>query len=233
MVRSLDLYHTWKDLVELNEAAGAFVKYFDDFIRRTRSKPNDGLVSRLIIANDRDKFLGEEQMISIAIFLFVAGEETSVNSIGTALYDLIQRPAVYKLLRENKELFRTTGIEEFFRFDGPVHLLGRISKVDTTIGNTAIPSNSPITLAIASANRDEDAFTNPNEIEAYRSPNQHLSFGYGTHFCLGEWLGKLQTRIAVERFMAKFPDVKVVTKDIGWLKNISVRGMTSLIVKTE
>jgi pimeloyl-[acyl-carrier protein] synthase len=232
MVRSLDLYHSWKDLVELNESAGAFVKYFDDFIQKTKNKPNDGLVSKLLIANNRDRILRDEQMISIAIFLFIAGKETSANSIGTALYDLMQQPAIYKLFRDDVGLFKTTGIDEFFRFDGPVHLLGRISKTDTLIGNTTIPANSPVTLAVAAANRDELAFLNPDQIDPYRTPNQHLAFGYGTHFCLGEWLGKLQTRIAVERFIMKFPEAKVVTKNIEWIRNISVRGMTSLIVKT-
>ena len=105
--------------------------------------------------------------------------------------------------------------------------------METKIGNTTIPANSPLTLVVAAANRDETEFANPASIDLTRSPNQHLAFGYGTHFCMGEWLGKLQTRIALEKFISKFLNVKVETPNIVWQKNIAVRGMTSLIVNTE
>jgi pimeloyl-[acyl-carrier protein] synthase len=227
MVRALDLYHSMKDLVALNEASGQFVKYFAEFIRK---KPTKGLLGKLVSANEREKILRDEQMISVAIFLFIAGEETTANSIGTALHDFITTKNVYQQLRKDPGLLHTTGLEEFFRYNGPVHLLGRISKKETTIETTTIPVNSPLTLVVAAANRDEAEFPNANTLDLNRSPNQHLAFGYGTHFCMGEWLGKLQTRIALEKFISKFSDVKVEPQNITWLKNIAVRGMTSLIV---
>jgi pimeloyl-[acyl-carrier protein] synthase len=232
MVRSLDLYHSWKDLVELNEASGAFVKYFAEFIR---TKPTQGLLGKLVTANERQKRqtssagLSEEQMISIAIFLFVAGEETTAISISSALHNFIQQNA-YGFLRKHPDVLVTTGLDEFFRFDGPVHLLGRISKTESVIANTTIPANSPVTLVLASANRDETQFNNPDSIDLHRSPNPHLAFGYGTHFCLGEWLGKLQTRIAVERFMLKFGHATIPPQNFPGFKNIAVRGTTSWII---
>jgi cytochrome P450 len=227
MVRALDLYQTWKDLVELNETSTQFVKYFSDLIAR---RPKNGLLGKLIAANDREKVLNEQQMISIAIFLFIAGEETIAASISTSLHDLIQRPQLYQSIRSNRQILRTTGMDEFFRFNGPVHLLGRISKVDVVVDGVLIPADSPITLALASANRDPRQFADPDNIDLRRSPNPHLSFGYGTHFCLGEWLGKLQTTIATEKFISKFSAARVETKNIEWMQNIAVRGMTSLIV---
>jgi len=233
MVRSLDLYQSWKDLVELNETSKAFVKYFEELITGKKNRPGNGLLSKLLTANERDKVLREEQMISIAIFLFIAGEETTANSIGTALYNFMQRPAIYQSIRKDPTVLQTTGIDEFFRFDGPVHLLGRIAKTDTAVAGINIPANSPITLVLASANRDDEYFPNANELDLTRSPNQHLGFGYGTHFCLGEWLGKLQTRIAIEKFVSKFPEPRVETQEISWVRNLAVRGMTSLIVNTK
>lgn len=229
MIRALDLYHSMKDLVELNEASGDFVKYFGEFIRRG---PRKGLLGKLVSANEREKLLNEEQMISVAIFLFIAGEETTANSISSALHAFI-KTNTYRQLRENHQLLRTTALEEFFRYDGPVHLLGRISKKETLIGNTTIPINSPLTLVIASANRDETEFPNAGSLDISRTPNQHLAFGYGTHFCMGEWLGKLQTRIALEKFISKFSDVRIEPQNITWMKNIAVRGITSLIVNAK
>ena len=229
MVRSLDLYHSWKELVELNEASGAFVKYFEELVRQ---KPTHGLLGKLIAVNEREKILNEEQMISIAIFLFVAGEETTAISVSNAIYRFAKDASIYQQLRQDPSLLASTALDEFFRFDGPVHLLGRIAKAEAQIGGITIPAGSPITLAIASANRDEDQFPDANSIQLKRSPNQHLAFGYGTHFCLGEWLGKQQTRIALERFIAKFSSVNIPSQEIRWMKNIALRGMTSLTVNT-
>ncbi len=230
MVRSLDLYHSWKDLVQLNEASGAFVKYFTDLIQR---KPKDGLLGSLITANEREKILTDEQMISMGIFLFIAGEETTATSISTGLYHIAKHEYLYEHLRKDPSLLKTTALEELFRFDGPVHLLGRIAKEDVVIGGQTIPVESPITLVVASANRDEKQFPGADSIDIHRSPNYHLAFGHGTHFCLGEWLGKLQTRIALERFIAKFESLTIPTQDIQWIKNIAVKGMASLTVTTK
>lgn len=174
--------------------------------------------------------LNEGQMISMGIFLFIAGEETAAISISTGLYHFTRHPGIYQLLRRDPSLLHTTALEEFFRFDGPVHLLGRIAKEDVTINNVTIPIESPITLVLASANRDEQQFTNADTMNIYRTPNQHLAFGHGTHFCMGEWLGKMQTRIAFERFIAKFESLDINLQDISWIKNIAVKGMTSLNV---
>lgn len=230
MVRSLDLYHTWKDLVELNESSKLFVKYFDDLIQR---KSQGGLLGKLISANEREKLLSHEQMISVAIFMYVAGEETTAISINSGLLNFIRKPEVYQQLRKDPSLLSTTALDEFFRYDGPVHLLGRISKEECVMNDVTIPANSSITLAIASANRDEAQFVNAASLDISRKPNHHLAFGYGTHFCLGEWLGKLQTRIAIERFIERYPSISITSQDQTWLKNIAIRGLSSLTVTTK
>lgn len=229
MVRSLDLYHTWKDLVELHGAASLFVKYFGELIRK---KPKEGLLGKIISANEQQKVLNEEQLVSIGIFLFIAGEETTAGSIGRSLYHFAD-PAIYNQLRNDPSLLDSTALDEFFRYDGPVHLLGRISKNETVINNTTIPANSPVTLVVASANRDESQFPDADSFDIHRAPNQHLAFGYGTHFCMGEWLGKLQTRIAIQRFIAKYESLNITSQEVPWLKNIAVRGMSALNVSTK
>jgi cytochrome P450 len=231
MVRSLDLYHSWKDLVELNDTSAAFVTYFEHLISAKSDNSDEGLLSKLIAANQKEKLLTKEQLVSIAIFLFVAGEETTANSIGSAIHDFATT-GNYRHLKQDAETLRTTGIEEFFRYNGPVQLLGRIARSEITIAGTTIPAESAITLIVASANRDESQFTDADRMDIKRDPNPHLAFGYGTHFCLGEWLGKLQTRTAIERFFAKFNEVEIADQKIEWQRNISVRGMKSLIVNT-
>ncbi|HMJ68089.1 MAG TPA: cytochrome P450 [Cyclobacteriaceae bacterium] len=230
MTNSLNLYNSWKELVELNNASGEFVKYFGQLIEEKRKNPDDGLVSRLVEANDREPVIDEKQLISVLIFMFVSGEETTSHSIGTALHNLVQT-GKYSHFGSNQDIARIA-IEELFRFDSPVQLLGRISTRETQIGGITIPVESPLTLVTASANRDENIFDRPDELDLERSPNPHLAFGYGTHFCLGEWLGKLQVGIAIDRFVRKFPSAHIPTQNIVWNRNLSVRGMSSLIVNT-
>lgn len=232
MMRSLNLYHSWKELVELNETSGAFVKYFAELIEAKRKHPDQGIVSRLLVANEREKLLRQEQLVSVLIFLFIAGEETTASTIGTGLYNLIRHNQAYNQLRTHPELMGTTGTDEILRFDGPVQLLGRIAKTESVIGGVTIPANSALTLVLGSANRDDAQFEDADTLDLGRSPNQHVAFGYGTHFCLGEWLGKMQTKIAVERFIAKFEKASVPDQQIEWNKNLSVRAMKSLIVNT-
>ena len=230
MVRSLDLYHSLQQLVELNEASGVFVKYFEQLVKDKRARPDGGLASKLVHANDKEKLLNDEQMISLLLFLFIAGEETTTNSIGNAIYNLIRTNKYYPL-RNNASLM-PSAVEELFRYDGPVHLLGRITKTDTVLDGYTIPANSSVTLLVASANRDPKRFSNPDSLDLDRNPNPHLAFGYGTHFCMGEWLGKLQTRVGIERFMNKFSSATLVEQKMSWYKNLSVRGRQSVIVNT-
>lgn len=231
MTGSLNLYNSWKDIVELNKASGEFVSYFGDLIKEKRKNPDDGLVSSLVHTNDREKLINDAQMTSLLIFMFVAGEETTSHSIGTALYNII-RSGRYEQLRSNPSLGRTA-VEELFRFDPSVQLLGRISARETELGGTLVPAESNLTLVLASANRDERQFDRPDDLDLERSPNPHLTFGHGTHFCLGEWLGKLQVSIAIDRFMKKFTSAHVPPQDIVWNKHLSLRGMSSLTVNTK
>jgi pimeloyl-[acyl-carrier protein] synthase len=230
MIRSLDLYHTWRQLVELNQTSRKFVEYFAKLVVAKRNRPGDGMIGRLIVANEKEKLLTDEQLISVLIFLFIAGEETTASSIGTGLHNIIRDPLAYGQLRKNPELLKSTATDELFRFDPPVQLLGRITKADCFIGGVSIPAESALTLVLGSANRDDTQFENAATLNLCRSPNQHLAFGYGTHFCLGEWLGKLQTQIAIERFVMKYENIHIPEQDLEWNRNLSVRGMKSLIV---
>ncbi|HZY78338.1 MAG TPA: cytochrome P450 [Cyclobacteriaceae bacterium] len=222
MISSLNLYHSWKDFVELNEASALFVKYFAELLDAKQKNPDRGLVSRLLAANEKEKLLRQEQLISVLIFLFVAGEETTGASIGTSLRNIIQHDIKYN-----------GNVDELFRFDPVVQILGRITKTDSIVNGVNIPANSALTLVVGSANRDESQFPNPDIIDVNRSAGQHLSFGYGTHFCLGEWLGKLQTQIAIERFFIAFKDITIPDQNIEWNTNLSVRVMKSLIVNAK
>ena len=231
MLRSLDLYHTYKDLVELNETSKAFVDYFRMLIQTKTDNPDEGLISKLILQN-RQGVVTTGQLVSLGIFLFLAGEETTSSSISTGLYNLMLRPDLYKHLRENPQ-GTDLAVEELFRYDPPVHILGRINKSELVVAGKTIPENSVLTLLLASANRDPSQFHDADQLRLQRNPNHHLAFGTGVHFCLGDWLGRIQTKIAIALFTQAFSKAEVLSQPVRWNKNLAVRGLASLYIKVE
>ncbi|MEK6781263.1 MAG: cytochrome P450 [Bacteroidota bacterium] len=230
MQRSLDLYHTYKELVELNKTSKIFVEYFKKLIRLKSERPDNSLISKLILSNVSHNYnLEEKHLISICIFLFTASEETTANTTGTGLYNLICNPEKYAYLYTYPEHI-PSAVEELLRFDSPVQLLGRIAKTTIPLGDKVIPEGAALTLVLGSANRDPLQFNSPDELDLLRSPNHHVALSSGIHYCLGDWLGRIQAKIALQLFMDKFPSLKLDDQKLSWNKNLAVRGLQSLLV---
>jgi cytochrome P450 len=231
MTKTLDLYVSMKDLVLMNTAATDFIAFFQEQIKAKHDKPDDGLFSQMIQRNRSENLgLSEEELISIAIFLFTAGEETSASLIGNALLNLLKHPDQFNELRRSPELV-DLAIEEVLRYDSVVQLLGRVAKEDVVIGGKTIPANATVTLVVASANRDELAFPQADEFILTRKPNRHLSFGTGKHFCLGDWLGRRQSQLAMDAFIKNYPNITLPEQELTWYKNIAVRRLNTLQVR--
>jgi cytochrome P450 len=231
MTKTLDLYVSMKDLVLMNKAASDFIAFFREQIKAKYDNPDDGLLSQMIERNRSESpALSEEELISIAIFLFTAGEETSASLISNALLNLLKHPDQFNNLRRSPELI-DSAIEEVLRYDSVVQLLGRVAKEDVVVGGKTIPANATVTLVVASANRDELAFEEADEFIITRKPNRHLSFGTGKHFCLGDWLGRRQSQLAMDAFIKHFPDVTLPEQELTWYKNIAVRRLNTLQVR--
>ena len=230
MTKTLDLYLSLKDLVLMNQAAKDFISFFQEQIRIKYDHPDDGLLSKLIHRNRRENYgLSEEELVSIAIFLFTAGEETSASLISNALLNLLRHPDQLTLLRRNPGLTESA-IEEVLRYDSIVQLLGRISREEVILRDKAIPAGATMTLVVGSANRDEEAFESADQFMISRKPNRHLSFGSGVHYCLGDWLGRRQSQLAIGNFLACYPQATLPDQELTWYKNLAVRRLQRLTV---
>lgn len=230
MTKTLDLYVTLKDLVTMNEASRSFIEYFREQIRTKQASPDDGLLSKLIRKNVEEKCgLTEEELISIGIFLFTAGEETSAGLISNAVLQLCQHPEQLRRLRTQPQLL-DSAVEEVLRYDSVVQLLGRVAKDDVIIRGKLIPAGSAVTLVVASGNRDEGEFDAPDLFDIGRQPNRHLSFGTGVHYCLGDWLGRKQSQMALRAFLDRFEEIRIPRQKLQWYKNIAVRRLSGLTV---
>ena len=231
LIKVINPYISYKELVLMNKAAKEFIDFFRELITQKTKIPEDDLVSNIVRLNKKsNETLSENQLISICIFLFIAGEETTISFLSTTILNIGLNSKLKTQLTKRLDSFSDKVIDELLRYDGPVHLLGRIAHNDFEYGGYNIRKNDVITLCLASANRDQKQFDRPNEIDIDRYANKHLAFGQGTHFCLGDWIARKQAKIGLTAFLNTFPNYSVSTR-IEWNDNLSIRSPKELRVQ--
>ena len=179
--------------------------YLNDIIDDRRTNPRDDLISALIAAEEAGDRLGEAELRSIIILLFVAGHETTTNLIGNGLVALSGNPEQKKRLIEHPDLIKTA-VEEILRFESSNQLGNRMTTEPVELGGVTLPAGTPVTLCIGAANRDPAQFADPETLDIARTPNRHLAFATGAHQCAGMALARLEGAIAISRFLARFPN---------------------------
>lgn len=231
MLKTLDLYVSLKDLKRVSEAAKELIDFFSQHIQALQKHPKNSI---LLDLKDLSKQLGiqisDKQLVSVAIFLFVAGVETSASLIGTGIKNLYEHKDQLERLK-NEESLAEIAIEELLRFDGPVQIIGRIALEEVVLGGKIIPRGSYLTLCLAAANRDPKVFKHPERLDFSRKELKHLAFGHGIHYCLGDWLGKLQGKIAIQKFIKRFPNYSIPEQQLEWNNNLSVRSLKRLRIR--
>jgi cytochrome P450 len=139
----------------------------------------------------------------------IAGNETTRSTLAGGMLELMQRPAEYARLEADPGLIERA-VEEFLRWLAPVHYFRRTAMRDTELRGATIRAGDRVVMMYASANRDEEVFREPQRFEIARSPNPHVSFGFGEHFCLGAALGRLEARVFLEEFFARFSKAELI-----------------------
>ncbi|MFD4656826.1 cytochrome P450 [Kitasatospora sp. NPDC058444] len=194
------------------EAARAAVKamlgFFTGLIERKRAEPGDDLLSDLIAARDDQEGgagLSEDELTSLAFLILFAGYENTVHLIANAVLALLTHPEQLAALRADPELI-TGAVEEFARFDGPAPLaIRRFPRESVTIGGVTVPAGETVLLALGSANRDPEQFTDPDRLDLRRRESGHLALGHGIHYCLGAPLARMETALALTALLRRFP----------------------------
>ncbi|MEX3855695.1 cytochrome P450 [Paraburkholderia youngii] len=194
-----------------NRAVSEFVDYLRGLVARRRREPGDpqhDVLTRLIQGEGAHEQLSEAELLQNCIFILNAGHETTTNLIGNGLVTLSQWPDERAALLREPELIGTA-VEECLRFESSNQLGNRMTTVDTEIGGVAVARGTPVTLCIGAANRDPEQFAEPDRFDIRRDPNRHLAFGFGIHQCAGLSLARLEARIAIGRFVRRFPAYRV------------------------
>jgi cytochrome P450 len=138
----------------------------------------------------------------------IAGNETTRSTLAGGMLELMQRPAEYARLATDRGLIESA-VEEFLRWLTPVHYFRRTATRDTELRGVRIRAGDRVVMMYASANRDEEVFRQPQHFDVARAPNPHVAFGFGEHFCLGASLGRLEARIFLEEFFARFAKIEL------------------------
>ncbi len=225
MIQSLDLYLTFRQIKEMEEATLEFIDYFKKQAAAKIQNPDNSLLSKLIEQSKTSNDVSSSELIANCFFLFISSEETTASLIGLGLYHLIKNDALTSNLNDNS--VRTAAIEELLRYDSPLQLIVRIAKEDVTIENTQINAGDPVTICLGAANRDPQKFEKANELTINRSPNHHIAFGSGIHRCLGDWLAKAEFDLLLQRIIKDYSKFNIIHEPI-WKEKLSIRSLESL-----
>ncbi|HZO81492.1 MAG TPA: cytochrome P450 [Candidatus Binataceae bacterium] len=215
---------------EVREAFAALRAYFVAEIEKRRRSPGDDLVSVLVAAHeDSEETLSEEELIAFVVILLLAGNETTTNLIGNGMLALTRHPGELERLRREPGL-AASAVEEMLRYDGPVQSTVRHIRQDTEFAGMTIPAGTMIFVLVAAANRDPAQFPEPERFDIARSPNDHLAFGEGIHFCLGAPLARMEGAIAISSLLERFKRIRPATPEapLRYKGSFFLRGLTSL-----
>ena len=235
VVRLIEVNHLpVKRAIRWLPAMPKLLKFFQDLIDLRRREPDDKLISKLIAVEEEGDHLSRDELIGMIFLLLFAGHETSVNLIGNGLMALIDHPEQMALLRGDPALM-DGAVEEFFRYTNPVeHGTPRFALEDVEIAGQRIRKGEMVVLLLAAANRDETVFAEPDRFDILRRDhNRHLALGFGLHYCLGSSLARLETKIAINALLRRFPDLALgVPRDtIRWRQATGLRGVLNLPVR--
>lgn len=228
LVKTLDPIITEEEVFAAADAERNMHALLSEVIEWKRANPADDLLTALIQAEEDGDRLTSTELRDQVQLLFVAGHETTVNLIGTGIHELLQRPEQAAILRDDPSL-DVNAIDELLRFVSPVQFSRRITMQPFEVGGKEIKAGTFVMAGLASANRDPEKWgDDAEELDVRRqSPAQHVSFGSGSHFCLGASLAKLEAQVAIGSFLRRFPDAHAVG-DVEWNGRINLRGIERL-----
>ena len=200
--------------IEAKKAGGEFAEYVRDLAEHRKTNPGQDLITDLAIVEENGEKLNSHELVATCVLLLNAGHEASVNAFGNGMVAVLERPDQAELLRKNPRAITESALEEFMRFDAPLHLFERTATVDTELGGVKIEKGQKIAALIGSANRDSSVFDRADEMDLTRDPNPHIGFGAGIHFCLGAPLARLEMSVSLPALWEKYPHMQLAGESV-------------------
>jgi cytochrome P450 len=237
----LNMSYTIGDRGEAARAADATFKaatvemndYITDALAERRANPKDDLLTRLLHAELDGERLTQAEILGFFQLFIVGGQETTTNLINNAVLCFLEHPDQLARLRAEPGLL-PSAIEEVLRYRAPLQWMFRVTKREVELHGQAIPAGKLVLAVIGSANRDPRAFPDPDRFDITRSPNPHLAFSHGIHFCLGAPLARLEARVALGDVLERLPGLALASAG-PWepRKALHVHGPVRLPIRFE
>ncbi len=185
------------------------IRFVRDLIARKRKNPGDDILTGLIEAEEDGEHLTEDEIVAMTFLLVVAGFETTVHAIANGVLALLDTPDQLKRLREDPALI-DPAVEEMLRHRGPIHgTKMNYATEDVELHGVTIPKGTPVIPMLGAANHDPRVFDDPETFDIGRTPNHHLAFGQGAHFCLGAQLARMEIKVAVQALLERSPNLRL------------------------
>jgi cytochrome P450 len=222
-----------RDIFGLLPAAGDMLACVKEIVEMRREHPEDDLISALVQAEEAGERLSEDELLAMITEMFTAGHESTGNLISLGALALMQHPDQLARLHQHPE-FVESAVEELLRYTNPVEFGSmRFALEAITMHGITMPAGSTIIALLSSANRDASVFDNPDDLDITRTPNRHLAFGLGGHYCIGAPLARLEGQIALRALTQRFPEMRLAaaSDSLKWKPlTVGFRGLHSLPV---
>jgi cytochrome P450 len=205
---------TEEQKADARKASNEFAAYVHSLMVERQKNPGIDLISELAIVEEQGEKLSAHELIATCVLLLNAGHEASVNGFGNGLVAALGNEEQWSKLTSNIDGMTETAVDEFLRFDAPLHLFERTATDEVEIGGVAIKPGQKISALLGSANRDEEIFERADELDLSRSPNPHIGFGAGIHFCIGAPLARQEMQISLPALLHRFPRLELADKPI-------------------
>ena len=229
IVKMYEVSPSEQEQLAAQQASEQFAQYVQHLMVERQLKPGTDLISDLARVEQDGEKLNAHELIATCVLLLNAGHEASVNGFGNGMVATLRNPEQLDLLKTNPDSIAGTAVDEFLRFDSPLHLFERTATEDTVIGGVDVKAGQKIAALLGSANHDEEVFDRPTELDLTRSPNPHIGFGAGIHFCIGAPLARLEMATALPELIRAFPKIKLWDEPV--LRDTFVlRGYESVLV---
>jgi len=223
----------WRNQLPLGlESANAkyheFNRMLGELLDIRRGRPTTEIMSNLLAA-EADPSVDDRDVIGLMMILFAAGHQTTADLLGSGLHALLTDRPQWELLCAEPDLV-TNAVEEVLRYRSPSQdIAQRVVAVPTTVAGVPLDPGQHVTAVLGSANRDESVFEAPEVFDIRRTDaNKHMAFGKGVHFCLGSPLSKMETKLALTAFAARYPDCELVDPEPAWMPNTHFLGLTEM-----
>jgi hypothetical protein len=231
IILALHVMRSEEQTRQMIAADAALTAYFTQAMAERRRIPRDDLITDMVQLQAEGAPLNDAEIRINLASLLVGGNLTTTDLIGNGVLTLLRHPEQLAALRADPSL-AANAVEEILRFEAPVSLTSRVASRDMEIGGCPIHAGDPMMTFVRAANRDPSVFEDPDSFDITRKRPPHMSFGGGSHICIGAPLARMEGQVAIPRLFERFPNLRLAPQTFTWRALPGFRGLEHLVVET-